>query len=106
LLTGQGAISNFEQQVLEKAKSGNINMSAKELETLFNVAERSANASYENNERILQAARKRGSQTAEMLLETVPKPSNRVTVDGKTYTRPAQMTDAQWSAYKQSVGAQ
>jgi len=31
---------------------------------------------------------------------------NSVTVGGKTYTRPANFTDAQWSAYKQSVGAQ
>jgi hypothetical protein len=27
-------------------------------------------------------------------------------VGGKTYTRPATMTDAQWDAYKKSVGAQ
>lgn len=32
--------------------------------------------------------------------------SNSVTVGGQTYTRPANFTDAQWSAYKQSVGAQ
>lgn len=32
--------------------------------------------------------------------------ANSVTVGGKTYTRPANFTDAQWSAYKQSVGAQ
>jgi hypothetical protein len=30
---------------------------------------------------------------------------NSVTVGGQTYTRPANFTDAQWSAYKQSVGA-
>ena len=30
---------------------------------------------------------------------------NAVTVNGKTYTRPANFTDAQWTAYKQSVGA-
>jgi hypothetical protein len=35
-----------------------------------------------------------------------PAPSpNSVTVGGQTYTRPANFTDAQWSAYKQSVGA-
>lgn len=32
--------------------------------------------------------------------------ANSVSVGGKTYTRPANFTDAQWSAYKQSVGAQ
>jgi len=31
--------------------------------------------------------------------------ANSVTVGGKTYTRPANFTDDQWSAYKQSVGA-
>tara|TARA_R110000868_G_scaffold144242_1_gene363085 strand:+ start:819 stop:2252 length:1434 start_codon:yes stop_codon:yes gene_type:complete len=31
--------------------------------------------------------------------------ANSVTVGGQTYTRPANFTDAQWNAYKQSVGA-
>lgn len=31
--------------------------------------------------------------------------ANSVTVGDKTYTRPANFTDAQWSAYKQAVGA-
>jgi hypothetical protein len=35
-----------------------------------------------------------------------PKPADKVTVGGKTYTRPATMTDAQWNAYKRSVGVQ
>jgi hypothetical protein len=35
-----------------------------------------------------------------------PVPPNSVIVGGKTYTRPANFTDAQWVAYKQSVGAQ
>jgi hypothetical protein len=44
-----------------------------------------------------------GPETA----EAPPTPSpNSVTVGGKTYTRPANFTDAQWSAYKQSVGVQ
>jgi hypothetical protein len=44
-----------------------------------------------------------GPETA----EAPPAPSpNSVTVGGKTYTRPANFTDVQWSAYKQSVGAQ
>jgi hypothetical protein len=33
-------------------------------------------------------------------------PANTVTVGGRTYTRPANFTDAQWNSYKQSVGAQ
>jgi hypothetical protein len=44
-----------------------------------------------------------GPETA----EAPPAPSpNSVTVGGKTYTRPANFTDAQWSAYKQSMGVQ
>jgi hypothetical protein len=35
-----------------------------------------------------------------------PKAADKVTVGGKTYTRPATMTDTQWNAYKRSVGAQ
>lgn len=35
-----------------------------------------------------------------------PNAADKVTVGGKTYTRPATMTDAQWNAYKRSVGAQ
>lgn len=42
--------------------------------------------------------------------ETVAPPEtpspNSVTVNGQTYTRPANFTDAQWSAYKQSMGVQ
>jgi hypothetical protein len=44
-----------------------------------------------------------GPETA----EAPPAPSpNSVTVNGQTFNRPANFTDAQWSAYKQSVGAQ
>jgi hypothetical protein len=43
-----------------------------------------------------------GPETAEA--PAAPSP-NSVTVGGQTYTRPANFTDAQWSAYKQSVGA-
>lgn len=42
-----------------------------------------------------------GPETA----ETPAPAANSVTVNGQTYTRPANFTDAQWSAYKQSVGA-
>jgi hypothetical protein len=42
-----------------------------------------------------------GPETA----ETPTPAANSVTVGGQTYTRPTNFTDAQWSAYKQSVGA-
>jgi len=42
-------------------------------------------------------------------VETAPTapaaPGSTVSVGGKTYSRPANFTDAQWNAYKQSVGA-
>ena len=34
------------------------------------------------------------------------KPVNSVTVQGKTYTKPSNFTDAQWNAYKRQMGAQ
>jgi hypothetical protein len=44
-------------------------------------------------------------------VEVAPTPrssasANTATVGGRTYTRPANFTDAQWNSYKQSVGAQ
>jgi hypothetical protein len=107
-LAGQGQITEGEQKLLMRAKSGDITMSPKELETLFKVSERAANAQYDQGKKMLEGAKARGSQTADLLLSTTPIPANRVQdpKTGKTYTRPAQMTDAQWNAYKQSLGAQ
>jgi hypothetical protein len=107
-LAGQGQITEGEQKLLMRAKSGDITMSPKELETLFKVSERAANAQYDQGKKMLEGAKARGSQTADLLLSTTPMPANRVQdpKTGKTYTRPAQMNDAQWNAYKQSLGAQ
>ena len=47
------------------------------------------------------------SATEQAPIGAPPTPSgNTVKVGGQTYTRPANFTDAQWNAYKQSVGAQ
>ena len=35
-----------------------------------------------------------------------PKASDQVTIGGKTYTKPANMTDAQWAKYKRDMGVQ
>lgn len=35
-----------------------------------------------------------------------PKASDQVTIGGKTYTKPANMTDAQWAKYKKDMGVQ
>jgi hypothetical protein len=47
------------------------------------------------------------SATEQAPVGAPPTPSgDSVKVGGQTYTRPANFTDAQWNAYKQSVGAQ
>lgn len=54
LLQGQGAISDFESRLLEKAAGGDINkLTATELKTLLDVTARAAQASYGEHQRIL-----------------------------------------------------
>jgi hypothetical protein len=114
MLTGQGQITEGEQKLLVKARSGDINFTKGEIQTILNVAERAAKSQYDQSNKLLKSAATQ-SPTAQMFLDNVqklpteapPAPSpNSVTVGGKTYTRPANFTDAQWSAYKQSVGVQ
>lgn len=110
MLAGQGAITENEQKLLMKARSGDISFTKSELNTLFNVFERASKAQYEKSTKLLGSAAKQ-SPTAQMFLENVtaaPSPEatkQSVNVGGKVYERPANFTDAQWNAYKQSVGA-
>ena len=110
MLAGQGAITENEQKLLMKARSGDISFTKSELNTLFNVFERASKAQYEKSIKLLGSAAKQ-SPTAQMFLENVTAlPSQETTkqsvnVGGKVYERPANFTDAQWNAYKQSVGA-
>jgi len=107
MLTGQGAITDREQALLLQARSGDITFSKGELDIIFNVAERAANAQYDKSKKLLSSAATK-SPTAQLFLdnvETLPS-GNTVKVGNQTYTRPANFTDAQWNAYKQSVGAQ
>lgn len=108
LLAGQGPITESEQKLLIQAKSGDINMSARELETLLGVAERASKAQYAKNKKLLESAKAQGSNAAGLFLENVPElpqaaPS--VVVGGKTYAKPASMSDADWAAYKAEMGA-
>lgn len=111
-LTGQGQITEGEQKLLIKARSGDINFTKGEMEAIFNVADRAARSQYNKSRKLLQSAAGK-SETAAMFLENMsdlpsapePSSSNTVTVGNKTYARPANFTDAQWNAYKQSVGA-
>lgn len=111
MLTGQGSITENEQKLLIKARSGDISFTKSELNTLFNVFERAARAQYEKSTRLLSSASKQ-SPTAQMFLENVvAAPAQETTkqsvnVGGKTYERPANFTDAQWNEYKKSVRAQ
>lgn len=69
-LTGSGAITDFEQRLLLKARSGDINFTKNELETLFKVSERAARAQYARNKRLLKSAASK-SETAQMFLDNV-----------------------------------
>jgi ribosomal protein L18E len=72
LLRGQGEITQGEQKLLIQAKAGDINFTKGELETLFNVFERSARAQYARNTKLLEATIKTGkAPTAELFLGTV-----------------------------------
>jgi uncharacterized protein YqgQ len=110
-LKGQGAVTDSEGALLERARSGDINFTKGELKTIFNVAERASKAQYTKSTAMLKTAAKK-SETAGMFLENVPTlkeaatTSDSATVGGQTYKRPASFTDEQWNAYKSSVGAQ
>jgi len=108
LLQGQGAITGPEQDLLAKAKSGEVNFTKDELKVIFDVAERVSREQYKKSTNLLKSAAK-DSPTAQMFLDNVsplqaPKSENSVTVGGQTFTRPANFTDAQWESYKQSQG--
>ena len=107
MLTGQGAITEGEQRLLIKARSGDIDFTKSELNKIFDVADRAAKAQYQQSKKLLSSA-SADSPTARMFLENVqplPESGESVKVGSQTYTRPANFTDAQWNAYKQSVGA-
>ena len=110
-LTGQGQITEGEQKLLIKARSGDIDFTKGEMEAIFNVADRAARSQYEKSRKLLKSAAGK-SETAAMFLENMselptPKPAESETaiVGNKKYSRPANFSDAQWNAYKQSVGA-
>jgi hypothetical protein len=113
MLTGQGAITDAEQALLLKARSGDISFTKGELEIILNVADRAARAQYEKSTNLLRSASTK-SPTAQMFLdnvralptgETPASSQNTVKVGDMTYTRPPNFTDKQWSDYKQNVGA-
>lgn len=70
MLTGQGAITEGEQKLLIKARSGDITFTKGELETIFGVAERASKAQYDKSKKLLGSAAVK-SETAKMFLDNV-----------------------------------
>jgi hypothetical protein len=106
-MAGQGPITDSEQKLLVRARSGDISFTKSELNTLFDVSERAARAQYKKSKGLLQGAAAR-SPTADLFLQNVPempesskpaaKPSS-VTVrtpDGKTLAFPNQQAADQF----------
>jgi hypothetical protein len=71
MLTGQGAITDAEQKLLIKARSGDINLTRGELDTLLGVSDRAARAQYNRSTGLLRDAA-RTSETASLFLRSVP----------------------------------
>jgi hypothetical protein len=101
MLTGQGQITEGEQKLLIKARSGEINFTKGELKTIFGVADRAAKAQYNQSRKLLESAAKQ-SPTAQMFLENMqplvtqeapPAPTNALSItlpDGNVFTAPNQ----------------
>ena len=70
MLTGQGQITEGEQKLLVKARSGDIDFTKGELKTIFGVADRAAKAQYNQSRKLLDSAAKQ-SPTAQMFLENM-----------------------------------
>ena len=70
MLTGQGQITEGEQKLLIKARSGDIDFTKGELKTIFGVADRAAKAQYTQSRKLLESASKE-SPTARMFLENM-----------------------------------
>jgi hypothetical protein len=70
MLTGQGQITEGEQKLLIKARSGDIDFTKGELKTIFGVADRAAKAQYTQSRKLLESAA-RESPTARMFLENM-----------------------------------
>jgi len=70
MMKGQGQITEGEQKLLMRARSGDINFTKGELNTLFNVFERASKAQYDKSRSLLQSTAGK-SETAQMFLDNV-----------------------------------
>lgn len=71
MLTGQGQITEGEQKLLIKARSGDLGLTKSELQTIFDVSDRAARAQYNKSRNLLQSAASK-SETAALFLQNVP----------------------------------
>ncbi len=109
MLTGQGSVTDAEQKLLVKARSGDIDFTKDELNTIFNVAERASKAQYAKSKNLLSSAAKK-SETAQMFLQNIPEleqpapqPASLsiVAPNGMNYTFPNQQAA---DAFKKAAG--
>ena len=90
----------------ERLKDEQRNMFVKQSERLYQSAAGQEKVVRTGIERIATGYGLKPENIFYESVETAPTaPGSTVSVGGKTYNRPANFTDAQWSAYKQSVGA-
>jgi hypothetical protein len=95
MLAGQGQITEGEQKLLLKARSGDINFTKGELNTLFGVFERASKAQYTKSTNLLKSAAGK-SETAQMFLDNVsrlPQEEQEAVIPGAP-VRPGQVTPA------------
>lgn len=94
----------------ERLKDEQRNMFVKQSERLYQSAAGQEKVVRSGIERIATGYGLKPENIFYEAVETAPTPptapGSTVSVGGKTYNRPANFTDAQWNAYKQSVGAQ
>lgn len=101
-------VGNLYNKLLtgERLKDEQRNMFVKQSERLYQSAAGQEKVVRSGIERIATGYGLKPENIFYEAVETAPTaPGSTVSVGGKTYNRPANFTDAQWNAYKQSVGA-
>ena len=101
-------VGNLYNKLLtgERLKDEQRNMFVKQSERLYQSAAGQEKVVRSGIERIATGYGLKPENIFYESVETTPTaPGSTVSVNGKNYSRPANFTDAQWNAYKQSVGA-
>ena len=69
-LTGQGSVSNYEGELLQRARGGDINFTAGELTAILDVSSRAAKQQHAQNYKLLREAAKENDK-AELFLKAI-----------------------------------